>query len=101
MIYFIQYLRPDGRREPASIERPPEIEALANAVRIAGGRFEIEVLRTGAVSMEVVADNPEDPDEPLSVAHELCGNGPEVPPAVDRLVRQAYETLVASKGTGN
>jgi hypothetical protein len=83
-IPFTQFLRPDGRRMDVSVERPPEVYALAMGLVANGYRFEIEELRDGTVSMD--CSRPED-DGP--VAMELCRNGPEVPDAVDRLVRAA------------
>ena len=85
-------MRPDGRKHPATIERPPEIETLAKAIMQAGCRFEIEVLLTGEVSMEIVRDVPE-PDMDDSIAIEICPNGPQLPEAVDRLVKAAANTL--------
>ena len=95
MIRFTQYLLPNGRKRETSIYRPVEIEALAAEVAAAGGRFEIEVLRTGQVSMEVVTG---DSDEPRSLAHEICDNGPPLLAAVDRLVITAHHNL---KGSAN
>ncbi len=83
MIPFTQYKLPDGHAETISVDRPADIEEKANAVIAAGGIFEIEILTTGEVSMEVMLHG-----EPL--AGELCENGPAVPPAVDRLVNAAY-----------
>jgi len=91
-IPFTQFMRPDGRKHPVTIERPPDIETLAKAIMQAGCRFEIEVLQTGAVSMEIVTDVP-DPDLRNVVAIEICPNGPQVPEAVDRLVKSAVSTL--------
>lgn len=91
MIHFTQYMRPDGRKQDTTIERPEVVEALARKIVEAGGRFEIEVLRTGAISLEVVADDPD--DDLRSVAHELCSNGPEVLVAVDKLVEEAARVL--------
>lgn len=88
MIRFTQFLRPDGRQVETTIDRPPEIEAMASAVVAQGVRLEIEVLRTGEVSLEAVDLELED-----SLACELCDNGPEVPEAVDRLVREAHRRL--------
>jgi hypothetical protein len=97
MIMFTRYLRPDGRKRDAGIERPAEIEALAATVVQLGGRFEIETLRTGVVSLEVLVPDPE--EDLRSVAHELCDNGPEVPAAVDKLVRTAYRALTGGLPT--
>lgn len=86
-ILFTQYLRPDGRREPTTIDRPPEIEALAARIIAAGGRFESEHLATGHVSL-TVAYNGDD------IAIQVCMNGPHVPANVDQLVRTAAGKLL-------
>jgi len=85
-IVFTQYLRPDGRRTMTEIDRPPEIEALALKIAAAGGRFESEHLTTGHASLTVAYLGDD-------IAIEVCRNGPEVPAAVDRLVRNAAAKL--------
>lgn len=90
-IVFKQYLMPNGRVKDVLTERPPDIEALAQAVIGAGGYFEAEVLRTGEVSFTVEHRGWEDKGP---VAIEVVSNGPGVPEAVDRLVRAAHERLV-------
>lgn len=98
-IPFTQYLRPDGGRQQITIERPKEIEELAQRLIVCGYRFEIEMLTTGEVSIEVVRDIP-DPDCTDSLALEICQNGPGtekalgVPETVDRLITRAAEALV-------
>lgn len=92
MIEFTQYLRPNGRMTLVEISRPDEIEKLATEVIEAGGRFECEELRTGHASLTVSYDGDD-------IAIELCRNGPEVPHAVDRLVRIAHGKLqIIGKG---
>jgi len=90
-IEFTQFLRPDGRTRPARIERPAKITTLATAILAAGGRFEIEELREGTVSMTV--EHPDYEDEQGPVAIELCENGPAVLDAVDKLIRDAHGLL--------
>lgn len=80
MIPFTQYLRPHGRPREIQIERPLEIEQRAQDLIKRGVRFEAEQLTTGEVSL-TAHYNDED------IAIEICENGPEVPPAVDRLVQ--------------
>lgn len=82
-------MRPDGRRASVTIDRPAEIEAEVERLRAVGAKFEIEVLRTGHVSLEILADNPSEPDEPHCLVHTLVPNGPEVPIAVDASVECA------------
>ena len=87
-IEFTQYLRPDGRTTAISIERPDHIEAMADAFVATGGRFEIEMLRDGTVSMTAERDDD-------LIAIRLCPNGPAVPITVDELVRAAVAALGA------
>lgn len=93
-IPFTQYLSPEGRQVPQWIDRPADVEAKAAAVIAAGGRFEVEKLRTGVVSMEVVRDGDVETE---SVAMQLCANGPDVLAAVDKLVDEAHARLVGGK----
>lgn len=95
-IPFTQFKRPDGRKVPVTIERPPEVEALAKSIMQAGCRFEIEVLMTGQISMEIVRDVP-DPDIYDSIAREICSNGPAVDTAVDKMIRDAAALLETLK----
>ena len=86
---FRQYLMPDGRTKDISIDRPEEIEEMAGLVVHRGGRFEIEMLsvnRDGGDEISVTCVH-----EDMDIAIELCLNGPEVPEAVDKVVRAAYE----------
>lgn len=86
MIEFTQFLRPHGERKTVTIERGTEVEGKAKALKAAGYSFEAEVLPDGLVHFEIVSANGE-----VILASELVPNGPEVPPAVDRLVREAHE----------
>lgn len=83
MIPFTQYLRPDGRRILVKVERPPEIEAKAQAILDAGFVFECEILRNGHVSFTI-----SDPKEEEDVAIELCVNDPLVSVAIDKLITE-------------
>ena len=80
-IPFTQYLRPDGRRAEVSIERPDEISTLANRIIERGFRFECEHLTTGHASL-TIADANDDHDI------EVASNGPDVPLAVDRMIKR-------------
>jgi hypothetical protein len=86
MIPFTQYLRPDGRKRPVEIDMPPPIEHLALQFIKAGGRYECEELRTGQVSFTAVFDDDD-------IALELCQNGPDVPCAVEMVVRKSISFL--------
>lgn len=86
MVPFTQYHLPDGRKSDTGIDRPADIEALAQSFIDRGGWFEAEVLTTGHVSLTACFDMP-DGDNDIEI--ELVPNGPGVPEAVDRLVRRA------------
>lgn len=88
MIEFTQYLRPNGRRKPITINRSIEVEERAERLIMAGLRFEAEVLTTGEVSLTVF-----DQDSEEDVAIELTPNGDHVGAAVDKLVDQAINWL--------
>lgn len=85
-IPFTQYLRPSGEPREESIDRPPEIEALALEAYKRGVRFDAEVLVDGMVSLTAMFEDD-------ALAHEVVPNGPAVIDAVDRLVRCAAERL--------
>lgn len=91
-IPFTQFIRPSGRPQPVTVDRPAEIEAMAQELIEAGYRFEIEVLTTGHINMDCVRPGA---DEPL--AGELSRNGPEVLEAVDRMVTAAHTTWRATQ----
>jgi len=86
-IPFTQYVLPDGRRKPVSIERPDDVGAAAQRLIDQGYRFECEVLGDmKTVSLTVVSPDEDEGD----IAIELCPNGPGLlGPAVDRLVAEA------------
>lgn len=86
MIPFTQYLRPDGRKRSINIERPAEVEELAMKLVRRGLRLEAEELCTGEVSFTVF-------DGEKDIAIEICPNGPDVPHAVDRLIKDATATV--------
>ena len=89
-IPFTQYMRPDGRKVPVTVERPAEIEVLAQRFIEAGGYFEVEHLMTGHASLTAgfVVDG-----EPMDVAIQVVENGPAVSAAVDELVHAATAFL--------
>lgn len=78
-IYFTQYLRPNGRKQIVSIDRPDTVAAKADNILGHGFRFECEELTTGDVSLTIS-------DEWGDYAFELCPNGPSVPTSVDKLI---------------
>jgi hypothetical protein len=81
-IPFTQYLLPDGRTRDEHIDRPADIEAIADRFIKSGGRYECEVLTTGEVSLTAVKDDDD-------VAIVLCQNAPGVGERVDELVRES------------
>ena len=87
-IEFTQFLLPNGQRKTVLIERPSEIEALADKFIAGGGWFECEVLTTGQVSLTACM-NRDDGDNDLEI--EVVNNGPDVVDAVDRLVQRAIK----------
>lgn len=93
-IHFTQYLRPNGRRTSVSINRPADIEALADKFIAAGGCFECEELGDGHASLTAVAVEDED-EGSTDIAIKVVPNGPLVPDAVDALVRDAVKWLEA------
>jgi DNA-binding IclR family transcriptional regulator len=84
-IPFTQYMRPDGRKEQTSIDRPDEIERLASLIRAHGYRFESECLGTATLNVSLTIFDPAMDED---VAIELCNNGPDVLAAVDKLVTE-------------
>lgn len=88
-IEFTQFLLPNGRREPVSIERPAEIEALACKFTTDGGWFECEVLTTGHVSLTACMNRDSGDND---IAIEVVRNAPGlIGEAVDRLVARAIK----------
>ena len=88
-IPFTQFLMPDGRQQSIDIDRPAEIEEMAQAVIASGLRFEVEMLRDyRTVSLTV-----SDPVEGVDLFMEFVPNGPAVVDAVDKLVRAAHAAL--------
>lgn len=92
-IPITHYIRPHGRPREETIDRPAEIEALAQKFIEAGGRYECEILTTGEASLTAVFCG-EDGDE-QDVEIEICDNGPPVGEAVDALVRKSINHVTA------
>lgn len=89
-IPFTQFDLPNGRRRAASFSRPSGTAQIAAELIADGHEFHCEVLSTGVVSLTCFNHATcED------IAIELCANGPEVPAAVDRLIRAAKEEAAA------
>jgi len=92
MIPFTQYLLPNGRKRDETIERSPEIEALAQKFIDSGGRYECEILTTGHVSLTAVKTIDED-EGPQDVEIIICANGPGIGEKVDELVRKSVSHI--------
>lgn len=91
MIPFTRYIPPHGERLPDGIERPPHVEAFALDLYGRGFRFDVELLSMGMVSLTCMRSEVSDD----CLAHQVVGNGPSVPEAVDRLVADAWTRALA------
>jgi len=83
---FTQYMRPNGRPVPMTIDRPESVANQAQQLLEAGFCLEAEVLTTGQVSI-TVSDGEND------IAGELTENGPGILDAVDRLIGRAIAVM--------
>jgi len=93
-IAFIQYLRPHGTRQEIYIKRDHVIEMMATQLIHAGCRFEIEELMNGKISMTVENyEYSEKFNSPVSSA--VTDNGPAVIAAVDSIIVEAFQKLIA------
>jgi len=92
-IPFTQYLMPDGRKQRIEIDMPDDIERMASAVLTSDGYFEAEVLPTAQVALYAYLHSytPGEDDNLLSM--QVVENGPPVVPAVENLVKAAYQSL--------
>lgn len=82
---FTQFLFPDGRQKPITIDGlDPAVEVLADQLERGGCAFEIECFPdTQLVSAEIRLDEE-------TLAMECVPNGLEVPPAIEKLARDAH-----------
>lgn len=87
-ILFIRFTPPDGRQTVEETEVSPELAAIALQIRHDGFRFTVELLTTGDVSM-CIEDTLSDLGD-FDMA--LAPNGPEVPVALERLLRRYNST---------
>lgn len=90
---FTQYRLPHGTPVEVGVTMPISFKPKVDAITNAGGKFEVEILTTGHVSMTVSIENLSDEDP--TIAHELSANGPEIDAALVRLVDRAYELITA------
>lgn len=90
-IPFTQYMMPNGRKVPVSIEVADDVYATATKLIDAGLCFECEVLTTGQVSMTIT--DPEEGDLDIRVRP----NGPGIREAVEDMVRNFNARAVLAK----
>ncbi len=71
-IHFTQFLRPNGRQVPVTIEMRDEVAPKVKEIEACGCRLTAEHLRTGEVSFAI--------EEPLLGDMDVivCANGPEL-----------------------
>ena len=94
---FIQWL-PDGTSTGRTIERSVEIAALAKRFMDKGGRYACVYGfdKDGRQMAELVAGFTLDDSakgEMLAIAEEIVADGPEIGPAIDRLVRASVANM--------
>lgn len=82
-IPFTQYVMPNGRKRPVSIEVARDVAEKADQLIESGLAFECEVLATGHVSLTIT-----DPVEGDDLAIEVLQNGPGIREAVEKMVRE-------------
>lgn len=83
-----QFIMPHGTPRPMYAWVTKSAHDKASQIIKAGYKFEAEVLTTGEVSLTVA-----DPVAGKDVAIEVCGNGPELVDAMDRMIDRVYVTL--------
>ena len=92
---WIQYMMPNGQRKKVEFDVADDLQPQLDAIESAGCRLECEVLSTGEVSLTIFHIESEE-----DVGIELSDNGPDVPAAVDRLIRtfqvKQLRTLIGS-----
>jgi hypothetical protein len=81
-VEVVQYMRPDGRAVLMHTDIRDAFEAPYHAIRMRGWRLTAEHLIDGAVSLTVEDDEQDFPCE-------IVANGPEVQPAIERLIAAA------------
>lgn len=84
-IPFTQYLLPNGRQRPASLNTHATIEIQAYELIDAGYVFEVEMLSNGVIHMDC-----HQPGDELPISLQLCDNGPQVLEAVQNLVLDSH-----------
>ena len=99
-IPFTEYVLPNGEKRPLNMPAEDSVEAIAKDLISNGAKFEIEVLRTGEVSMTCEIEDVEDED--CVLAWEIVPNNVmEVRKAVKRLVLEAGERYEPNRHSNN
>jgi len=96
-IPFTQFLRPDGRRRFVEIELEDFVEHAAHEIIEKGGRFTVEELVDGTVSLACEFKVPSEDDEERDITIEVCPNGPAVPEAAKKMILRAREFLIKER----
>lgn len=89
-VVFTQYCLPDGRKQPITIDVDDRISDLASSLVARGVWFDIEILRTGDVSMSAERDDGGDVEV---LAMFVVPNGPNIPNVVEWLVMWASRDI--------
>ena len=92
----IQFMRPSGRQDPTSTILPWDLQQECDAMRLAGCRFEAEVLTTGEVSVTIF-----DTHEEIDIAIAVIPNGPGVQPAMARMLAYNFAATEQEKGVAH
>ncbi|MGC8534912.1 MAG: hypothetical protein ACP5QR_05190 [Rhizomicrobium sp.] len=82
---------PNGKIVVSDIVRPEEVQTAADRFMAAGGFYCCEILTSGLVNLSAML---KDGLKLRECASAQAFNGPELPQAVDRLVRQSAEGMV-------
>lgn len=99
-IPFTQFLRPSGKTKDTWIEMSDEVELLARRFIEAGGSYTSEMLHDGEVSLCAVFKPDPDDLEPTDIACVIAMNGPDIPDAVEQLIRESFDYLQKIKMRG-
>jgi len=92
LIPFTHYTLPHGRRIEESFKCDnAETLALAHKIINRGGRFTVELLRTGHASLAVEAEVEGEGSQDIACV--VCKNGPPLVAAIDELVREAWKWM--------
>jgi hypothetical protein len=92
MIPLTVYIQ-DASTQQRGVTRSEEVERMADEIRRAGGLFEVEILRSGRVFLEVIARNAA--GEVVTWAADSASGSGDLGASVDRLVHTAHEYLKA------